>query len=229
MARTSSKPSSRTGASARRAVERTIERPVERPVERPIARKAAPQPPARLQLLVSLDNAPVPIWRRLRVRNDVSFGRLHDLLQSAMGWEDAHMHEFVVAERRIGTGQSDALFVDETAPEDERKTELGAALAGVTALRYWYDFGDDWWHTIKIEAVLPLDLDAPEAELIDGAGACPPEDCGGPFGYTQLLSMLGDPRHRDRSELIEMYGAIDPNAFDLEGSRKRFAPRLKRR
>jgi hypothetical protein len=77
--------------------------------------------------------------------------------------------------------------------------------------------------------VLPLEGDAPEAELIEGAGACPPEDCGGPVGYADLLSILNNPRHRERAELIEMYGAIDPNAFDLEGTRKRLAPRARGR
>jgi hypothetical protein len=213
MAKTAGKASSRTAAVARRAAESGPE----------------PQPAARLQLLVSLDNAPLPIWRRLLVRSDLAFSRLHDVLQVAMGWEDAHMHEFEVGEQSIGPPQPADPFGDSAPTLDERRTTLAAALAGVHEFRYWYDFGDDWWHTIKVEAVLPLDGDAPAAELLDGAGACPPENCGGPFGYAELLSILSNPRHRERAGLIEHYGEIDPAAFDLELHRKRLRPRASRR
>jgi hypothetical protein len=114
-----------------------------------------------LQLRVTLDHVPVPVPRQLLVRSDLAFGRLHDVLRGAMGWEDTHMHEFEVGERRIGVGQGDALFADESPADDECKTTLGAALAGVKAFRDCYDFGDDWWRTIQIEAVPPLEGDVP--------------------------------------------------------------------
>jgi len=194
---------------------------------RKLAPEPTPQPPSRLQLLVVLEHMPVPVWRRLRVRNDLSFRQLHDVLQRAMGWENAHMHEFEVGKHSIGEAPRETLFGAPAAARDERRTKLAAALGAVRKFRYWYDFGDDWWHTIKIEALFPFDEGQPDAELVDGAGACPPEDCGGPPGYAELLAIQGQPGHPERADLIEHYGMLDPAAFDLERQRKRLQPRAK--
>jgi hypothetical protein len=180
-----------------------------------------------LQLRVTLDHVPVPVPRQLLVRSDLAFGRLHDVLRGAMGWEDTHMHEFEVGERRIGVGQGDALFADESPADDECKTTLGAALAGVKAFRDCYDFGDDWWRTIQIEAVPPLEGDVPGAELVEGAGACPPEDPGGPFRCAELLAIKRQSRNPQRAELIECYGTLDTIAFDPGRRRKRLPRRAK--
>jgi hypothetical protein len=177
-----------------------------------------------LQVLVTLDEVPQPVWRRLVVRNDLTFSQLHDVLQAAMGWEDAHLHEFQVGKTSIGAPQPDSLFSDSGPTLDERETTLASGLGTAKEFRYWYDFGDDWWHSIAIEAALPFDGAAPAAELIDGAGACPPEDCGGPYGYADLLAILAQPEHPERAELIEYYEAIDADAFDIDAARKRLAP-----
>lgn len=59
-------------------------------------------PPEIYQLKVTLLGTSPPIWRRLLVPADLTLAQLHDVLQAAMGWEDGHMHEFSIGQRRFG-------------------------------------------------------------------------------------------------------------------------------
>ena len=89
-------------------------------------------------------------------------------------------------------------------------------------LSYTYDMGDDWQHTVRRVATLSPGADGPLFICTDGAGACPPEDCGGPWGYGGLLEALGDPDHPDHEELTQWAGGpIDPAAFGLGEANRR--------
>ncbi len=173
----------------------------------------------RLQLKIVLDHLKPPIWRRVVVNDDITFLQLHKVIQHAMGWEDCHLHEFELASPRIriGTNSPDGLGDFGGGPHllSERGTRLVDVLAGKRKFRYWYDFGDDWWHTISIEKRLPPDPAVPAAQLLAGEFACPPEDCGGPHGYANLLEIVGDPRHPDYAEMSDWLGEFDPEAFNL--------------
>lgn len=188
---------------------------------------------SRLQLKITIDNVEPPVWRRVVISDSLTFGQLHDVIQRAMGWEDCHLHEFALDRLRIGCAEGDDFMGfgdDEQLPEET--TQLGDTLGRKRKLRYWYDFGDDWWHTIAVEKRLPADPAAPAAELVAGEGACPPEDCGGPWGYASMLAALADPDHPEREQFIEWLGEdFVPTAFDLERHAKavRTAVRKRRR
>jgi hypothetical protein len=113
---------------------------------------------------------------------------------------------------------SDGMFDDDEPALPEDTATLGPWLSGGRAkkFRYWYDFGDDWWHSISIERRLPFDPAAPRAVLIAGKGACPPEDCGGVYGYAELIATWSDPAAEDYEDARDWLGDdFDPNAFDL--------------
>jgi hypothetical protein len=129
----------------------------------------------RLQLKITLDHVEPAVWRRVVVSDSLTFAQLHDVIQRAMGWEDAHMHQFELANPRVRIGSNELDdFVAFGAPEDamlpEHTTTLAEGLGRKRKLRYWYDFGDDWWHTIAVEKRLPADAAAPLAELLAGQG-----------------------------------------------------------
>jgi pRiA4b ORF-3-like protein len=180
--------------------------------------------PTRLQLKITLDNLEPPIWRRVVVRDDLSFAQLHKVIQAAMGWEDCHLHQFELASPRlfIGTQSKDDPFSGEsTRMLPERTTRLAEVLERKRKFRYWYDFGDDWWHTIAIEKRLPAEADGPAAELLEGERACPPEDCGGPWGYAEMLAAVTDPAHPEHEDIREWLGDFDATAVDLAALAKR--------
>jgi hypothetical protein len=159
-------------------------------------------------LKVTLAYLEPPIWRRLAVPSHFTLGRLHLIIQWAMGWESSHLHAFQVGGKVYG---------DDPESPDESKVMVGGALPkkGAKAV-YIYDFGDDWRHEITVEQVGTPDPKATYPTCIDGQRACPPEDCGGPPGYERLLEILGDPDHEEHDEMKDWLGKkFDAERFDI--------------
>jgi hypothetical protein len=138
--------------------------------------------------------------------------RTHEVIQAAFGWWNYHLHEFEIAHRRYGVPDSDFAFGPPTI--DERTTRLTDVAGEVTSFHYTYDFGDDWRHKITVEKVDPAGHGTTVPDCIAGRRACPPEDCGGPGGYQDLLaSLTGDPASGD--DRIDFDGHdFDPGGFD---------------
>jgi hypothetical protein len=89
---------------------------------------------------------------------------------------------------------------------------------GISRFGYEYDFGDSWLHTIEVEEVRPERGDGGWARCLDGARACPPEDCGGVGGHARLLEVLFDPRHPEFDETRRRAGNFEPDRFDLRAA-----------
>ena len=162
-----------------------------------------------------------PIWRRIQVPETYSFWDLHVALQDAMGWLDYHLHVFRVAGldkgkvKQIGIPNDDAF-------EDEEPTLPGWEipitrhfLRPGTTVPYEYDFGDGWEHELTLEAILPQQAGQKYPLCVDGARACPPEDCGGVYGYENVLTVIQDPTHEEHESMLEWLGGrFDPDSFD---------------
>jgi hypothetical protein len=167
--------------------------------------------PQTFQIKVSLRDVRPPIWRRLQVPSDILLPKLHQVLQAAMGWHDSHLHLF-----RVGNDSYAPPGDWEPLGEDSR----GVALADLAAkkgarLVYEYDFGDGWTHDIVVESVSPEPCDVPRCT--GGRRRCPPEDCGGPWGYAEFLDAMADRSHERHDELREWLGDdFDPAEFDVD-------------
>ena len=165
------------------------------------------------QLKIALLETKPPIWRRVLVDARSTLGQLHEVIQAAFGWWNCHLHEFEIGRTRYGIPDPDD---DWGAPSrDERRTRLDAIAGEGTSFRYMYDFGDGWDHRVVVEKVLPSPPGAIVPACIDGRRACPPEDCGGAWGYQELLEILADPTHPEHEERLDWVGrALDPETFD---------------
>jgi len=161
------------------------------------------EPDDALQLKVTLRGvSKPPVWRRVQVRADATFAGLHEIIKAAFGWTDTHLHSFEYEGVRIGV--PDPEWEDDCA--DETETTLAEVLLGPKdRIRYTYDFGDDWEHDIVLEKVTEPNAEDGRPVLMTGKGACPPEDCGGPWGYAELKDA----------------GGLDPAAFELEPAQRR--------
>lgn len=173
---------------------------------------------AGYQLKITLQGSKPPIWRRVVVTPTITFASLHQVIQIAMGWDDCHLHEFNVNGERIGRPPAaDGLMSLETDDDlrDERKVRLSQwLLQPQQKFTYTYDFGDSWEHLLVLEKILPGVVARPVC--LDGKMACPPEDCGGLYGYMHLLDVLSHPRHPEHEEMKEWYdGDWDAAAFDV--------------
>lgn len=173
----------------------------------------------RLRLKVTLDDVEPTLWRTVVVPSDLPLDGLHEVIQTAMGWQNYHLHTFEAGRRTWGPANA------EWDVEDERDTTIADVLPTKRSrLTYTYDLGDDWAHTITLDATLPADPSSPTFACVDGEGACPPEDCGGPWGYADLLAILADPTHPEHEEMKGWAGGlIDPTAFRLADVQRAFA------
>lgn len=167
------------------------------------------------QLKVVLRGAEPPIWRRLQVPASMTLAELHRVLQVAMGWSDYHLHEFKIAGVRYGTDDGEGWG---PAPKDERRTRLDRVARKGTRFTYEYDFGDGWEHDVEVEDVHDAEAGEAYPACTAGGRACPPEDCGGVWGYGELLAAIADPDHDEHDALMEWVGgAFDPEHLDLAG------------
>lgn len=177
---------------------------------------SARQPAVIYQMKVTLEDTEPPIWRRFQVPENMTLRRLHHVLQAVMGWQTCHLHEFVI------DGQSflelDPDF-DHGTERSDRRVRLWQVIRGAgQSFTYIYDFGDGWRHDVAVEKV--MEAEAAPARCIAGEQACPPEDCGGVYGYAELVQALRKPRTKRHRELLEWvdeeYGGFDPEALDMD-------------
>jgi len=174
-------------------------------------RRDIAEPDTIYQLKITLRGPKPPIWRRVQTK-DCSLARLHEIIQLAMGWQFSHLHEFEVA----GESYSDPQLLDDVL--SDRKMKLSHIVqVGHRNFTYVYDMGDNWEHTIQIEKTVAAEPKVKYPCCIDGARACPPEDCGGVWGYVDFLNAIQNPRHKKHDEMLEWVGGkFDPEAFDAD-------------
>jgi hypothetical protein len=167
-------------------------------------------------LKITLDDVKPEVLRRIEVPLTIRLDRLHLAIQAAMGWSNSHLYEI----RAGDSGWSDPdPDWGRDGPLNARKARLIDVLedGGAKTLRYLYDFGDGWEHTIKIEGIIDAVPGVAYPRLIEAAGRCPPEDIGGPWGYAEFLEAIGDPKHARHAELKDWIGDdFDPNHIDAK-------------
>jgi len=173
------------------------------------------------QFKISLGGIKPVIWRRIQVPGSYSFWDLHIAIQDAMGWLNCHLHEFNILNPE--TGDTDRIGIpDEEWDFDDTKllagwkTQISSYFsAEMKKARYTYDFGDDWEHTVILEKIIAKEPGLAYPQCLDGAHACPPEDCGGVLGYYHLMEVMGNPKDKEYASMVEWYGRVyKPEIFN---------------
>lgn len=181
-----------------------------------------------LRFKITLDGSAPKIWRRIVVPSGYSFFDLHCAIQDAMGWSDSHLHGFYIAQK--GTARPIVIMIPDPENDfemfrheslDERKEKIADYFpAQIKQCKYTYDFGDSWDHTVLFEKELPIDANTKYPICAAGKNACPVEDCGGLWGYDNLIETLKNPMDKEHKDMCECLGIeagdeIDPAEFDL--------------
>jgi Plasmid pRiA4b ORF-3-like protein len=169
------------------------------------------------RLKMTLNEVTPAVLRRVEVPFDIRLDRLHLTIQAAMGWTNSHLYEI----RAGGVGWSTPYPDQDWASDflDARKAKLGDVLedVGTKTLKYLYDFGDGWEHTIKVERLIDPEPGILYPRLIEAKGRCPPEDVGGPCGYGEFLEAIADPKHERHRELKEWFADdFSPYVVDVD-------------
>jgi len=203
-------------------------------------RAKTPQPEQVHELKITLRHSKPPIWRRIAVPSDIPLSDLHVVIQIVMGWTNSHLHQFVVRNPRPRPAPQEPRSLDIQArfdrlmmsrdrcwsdpqmeleeAEDETKASLcDLAPAVKSKLIYDYDFGDGWDHQIEVVKIGPPAQGIDYPVCLKGKLACPPEDCGGIWGYYEMLEALEDPKHERHEDFTDWIGdSFDPERFDLD-------------
>ena len=162
------------------------------------------------QVHVPLREIEPPIWRLIELSSQTTLKQFHRILQIAMGWENCHLHEFIVGDLRYGT--PDPTYGEPGEVIAEGRVCLSDVLPVAEAqIVYIYDFGDYWQHLIRLEAILSEEPGFEYPRVLNGARSCPPEDCGGTGGYSDLLEVLTDPT-REEFEHVRQWAGLRFNA-----------------
>lgn len=187
----------------------------------PLRKKKATQN-RLVTIKVSLRGSKPPIWRRLVMAASSTLADLHFAIQDSMGWGNCHLHAFEIDGRTYG----DRSVMDDVT--DESRLSLnGIVNAGTHRFSYTYDFGDNWEHVVTFEKVTYAHTPPPRPVCIAGKRACPPEDCGGIWGYKDLLEVLADPSHPEHADMKEWIDDdFDPEAFEVPDANIRLGSQL---
>lgn len=194
-----------------------------------------------LQFMIILRDSEPVIWRRIQIPSDYNFWDLHVAIQDAMGWQDYHLHQFQIKGKRkrieAFIGIPDFRKIQEfkevipgwEIPVKEHFNDLG-----VTA-KYLYDYGDDWYHTVILEGYILNDSQVKYPVIVGGERPCPPEDCGGIWGYKNLIKTLSNPKNEEYEALKEWVGEdwspekFDPNQVSFDDPYSRWFKAFPRR
>lgn len=173
---------------------------------------------------IDLKGTRPPLWRRLELASDLFLNDVHDVIQTAFGWTDSHLHRFSAGPEYYSPDTEHYLCpfdVDEGEsgiPEEQVRLDEVLVDVGDT-LFYAYDFGDDWEHVIRLEAVMAREDTAARAVCTAGRRPGPAEDCGGVHGY-ELIVAATDPTHSDHSDAVAEYARL----FGDDADPARFSP-----
>jgi len=185
---------------------------------------AAIAPSKRLyQFKITLLDVDPVIWRRIQIKN-CSVDKLHECIQTAMGWTNSHLHRFEV--QGIVCGDPELLCDDPDSfvGTNSRETMVRDIVPRSGArfqFSYEYDFGDRWKHDVLFEGCVASEKGVRYPVCLEGERACPPEDVGGVSGYEEFLEAIADPSHPEHKEWMTWAGGdFDPTRFDPKAATK---------
>ncbi|MFA8451281.1 MAG: plasmid pRiA4b ORF-3 family protein [Bacteroidales bacterium] len=173
------------------------------------------------QFRIDIQGAKPPIWRRFKINGSDSFLKLHSVIQIIMGWGNYHLHDFEYNNIRISDDEDaddDDFFFPKVKTLPERNTVIDdLKLVEGDKISYTYDFGDNWRHILKLEKI-EVDTKLLHPICIKGKMNGPIEDCGGIWGYEEMLTAIKDPKHPSYEDFTEWMDECehDPNEFNMD-------------
>ena len=165
------------------------------------------------QIKITLNYSKPPIWRRIEILPEITLEDFHKIIQTTMGWMNGHLHHYMIGNTfynppnefdDFGSDYTGIKIMDVLKNEGEK-------------IMYEYDFGDSWMHEIKLERIKTKENGKSYPRCVKGKRACPPEDCGGIWGYMELEQIMKNKQHKSYEEMREWLGHdLDPELFEME-------------
>jgi len=201
------------------------------------------------KIKIELTGSKPLIWRRVLVPEEITFERLHDVIQFAMGWGNDHLYDFNLKEEKLRITSDEEVVKEfeyysklkltekndpngyirkrlEIKPKLSSKVKIDKYLIKEKNIEYVYDFGDYWKHNITLEEIIE-DYEYAYPMCIEGEGACPPEDVGGIYGYAEFLEIIKDEAHPQHEELKQWAEEVGYEEFNMDETNYSMADLLK--
>ena len=154
---------------------------------------------------VTIKNTHPPVWRRLQIPAGITFHELNAIIQLAFNWSGYHLYSFEIGNLLIEI--PDDIYDDfDYKVINSKRTKVDKYFDKIEKLEYTYDFGDNWIHDIQIENVVESEEKLKNPVCLKAKMASLPEDCGGPWGYEDLLDVINNPkdeRYQDMKDWLE--------------------------
>ena len=193
------------------------------------------------QIKIELVDSNPLIWRRVIIPADVTFRRLHDTIQFSMDWGDCHLYEFEFLQEKLRITNDEEAYEEfkfyqgkykgkvltkrndphgmialtlETMIRQPQTIKIDRYLEKYNTITYVYDFGDNWRHKIELEKIID-DYEVGYPTILEGEGACPPEDVGGIPGYEEFLRVWNNPEHPEYEEMHQWGESQHYRPFDI--------------
>jgi hypothetical protein len=172
-----------------------------------------------LQIKVALKDFKPTIFRTFYFSGGSDFVELHAAIQETMSWNSSHLFAF-------RKGEDLEIGIPNELHDDFGFEILDMTLIPISyflknpkdTIIYEYDFGDGWEHKVDVQKVFNS-IELPQLPYcIKGANACPIEDCGGVWGYQNILEIMLDKKHPEYKEMNSYYNfkKLKPFEFDIE-------------
>ena len=171
-----------------------------------------------LQFKITLKNSKPTIWRRFLIEDKLTFHDLHLVIQNVMGWTNSHLYQFVYDKNSfIGIPDEDEMDDDNDITNAKELVLASFFDKPKISIKYEYDFGDGWDHELVLEKIQDKEPGTQYPSCIKGERNCPPEDCGGIWGFYNMLDILKDKKHPEYEEMLEWLGdGYDAEEFDID-------------
>jgi len=157
------------------------------------------------QIKITIKDIEPPIWRRLLIPENITFYKLHKIIQAAFGWQDYHLFNFIFKGTVIGIPDPDygpgELYGD-VEELNAKRTKIDELFKKHKKFIYTYDFGDDWEHEIVIGKTFDAEEDVKYPVCVDGKRHRPPEDVSGVSGYEDFLEIISNPKHPEYNDYL---------------------------
>ncbi len=176
-----------------------------------------------IEIKVTLKEIEPPVWRKFVISTDANLEELHMVIQKTMGWQNCHLYDFSVnnGKKKFSPNDMSDLFGNEDDFEDPSEMTIAdLMMMKIEDIQYNYDYGDGWEHSVEIGKQVLLQAGVKYPLCTEGSGACPPEDCGGPYSYANLCSILSDPDDEEYTEMRVWAGEFDPSKFSVAKANK---------
>ncbi len=175
------------------------------------------------QIQIILRGSKPKIWRRMLIPSDLPLSDFHEVIQTSMGWQDSHLHQFEKNNIYYTMKIEGDDFYDNKKKKDYKDLVVSDLLTKKhDRITYEYDSEDRWEHDIFLEEIVPSDSQTKYPLCIEGKMSCPPEDCGGIQGYHDILVIIKNPEHIYYENYKDWLDEdFDPEYFDLEEVNRR--------